>query len=163
LIGVISTFPLLLHSFPLVFLLPTCQYIGMVCVYCGNETRVVNSRLQKRNNQVWRRRQCEACKAVFTTHEAIDASSTLLVDSRGSQAPFLADRLFIDIFETIKHRNDSYGAARELSSTVIQKLLKQPEKPLFSTGTISKTTAEVLKRFDKRAYLRYLSDHPSLQ
>jgi transcriptional repressor NrdR len=135
----------------------------MVCIYCSKETRVTNSRLQKRSNQVWRRRQCEACKAVFTTHEAIDASNALLVDSSGSQAPFMADVLFIDIFEAVRHRSDRYSAARELTATIMQKLLKLPEKPVFTPKKISKTTAEVLKRFDKRAYLRYSADHPSLQ
>jgi transcriptional regulator NrdR family protein len=135
----------------------------MVCVYCGNETKVTNSRLQKRNNQVWRRRQCEACKAVFTTHEAIDLTSTLLVGSRGSTKPFLPDLLFTDVLLALQDRKDVYLAAREIVSTVIQNLLKHPDKPLFNSHTVSKTTAEVLKRFDKRAHLRYVAEHPSLQ
>jgi transcriptional repressor NrdR len=135
----------------------------MVCVYCGNETRVTNSRLQKRNNQVWRRRQCEACKAVFTTHEIVDLSNALLVDSGVSTSPFLPDRLFSDVLAALKDYKHRYIAAREITSTVIQKLLKRPQNALFSASDISKTTAEVLKRFDKRAYLRYVADHPSLQ
>jgi transcriptional regulator NrdR family protein len=132
----------------------------MVCVYCGNETKVTNSRLQKRNNQVWRRRECLVCHAVFTTHEVLDYSTTLLIDDNGVSKPFLADLLYSDILETIKHGNDAYTTARELTSTVISKLLKNEE---ITPKTISKTTAEVLKRFDRRAYLRYLADHPSLQ
>jgi transcriptional repressor NrdR len=150
-------------GFPLDFLIPLCQHIDMVCAYCGHETRVTNSRLQKRNNQVWRRRQCEACKAVFTTHEAIDLSSALLVGSGASTSPFLPDLLFTDTLLALQDRKDAHIAAREISSTVIQKLLKMPEKPQFSSKTISKTTAEVLKRFDKRAYLRYVAEHSSLQ
>jgi transcriptional repressor NrdR len=135
----------------------------MVCTYCGKETRVTNSRLQKRSNQVWRRRQCEACRAVFTTHEAIDMSQSLLVDSNGSQSPFLSDMLFADLLQALSHRKDNFIAARELTSTITQKLLKLPDKPFFNTKTISKTSADVLKRFDKRAWLRYSADHPSLQ
>jgi transcriptional repressor NrdR len=135
----------------------------MVCVYCGHETKVTNSRLQKRSNQVWRRRQCEACKAVFTTHEAVDLSQTLLVGSSGSQHPFLPDRLYSDLLETLQDRKDKYIAAREVTSTIIQKLQKNTNGPLFSTKLISKTAAEILKRFDKRAYLRYIAEHPSLQ
>jgi transcriptional repressor NrdR len=135
----------------------------MVCVYCGHETKVTNSRLQKRSNQIWRRRQCEACKAVFTTHEAIDLSQTLLVGSGGSQHPFLPDRLYSDLLEALQDRKDRYIAAREVTSTIIQKLQKNTNGPLFSTKLISKAAAEILKRFDKRAYLRYIADHPSLQ
>jgi transcriptional repressor NrdR len=135
----------------------------MVCVYCGYETKVTNSRLQKRSNQVWRRRQCEACKAVFTTHEAIDLSQTLLVGSGASGHPFLPDRLYSDLLEALQDRKDRYIAAREVTSTIIQKLQKNTNGPLFSTKLISKTAAEILKRFDKRAYLRYTAEHPSLQ
>jgi transcriptional repressor NrdR len=135
----------------------------MVCTYCGNETHVTNSRLQKRNNQVWRRRQCLRCNAVFTTHEAIDLSQALLVDSGASRQPFLADRLFTDVLAALKDRQDRYVAAREIASTVIQKLLKNAHNASLSPKSVSKATAEVLKRFDKRAYLRYVADHPSLQ
>jgi transcriptional repressor NrdR len=159
-LGALST---AFRGFPLDFLTPECQYVDMVCIYCGHETSVTNSRLQKRNNQVWRRRQCEACKAIFTTHEAIDLTSALLVDSRGSAQPFLPDLLFTDVLLALKDRKDTYLAAREVTSTIIQKLLKNPQKPLFLPRTISKTTAEVLKKFDKRAHLRYVSEHPSLQ
>jgi transcriptional repressor NrdR len=156
-------FPLLQRTFPLAFILALCQYVDMVCVYCGNETKVTNSRLQKRSNQVWRRRQCEVCKAIFTTHEAVDLSNALMVEFKGSTRPFMADRLFTDVLAALKDRNDRYVAAREITSTVIKDLLKNEQRPTFNSVTISKTTAGVLKRFDKRAYLRYLADHPSLQ
>jgi transcriptional repressor NrdR len=150
-------------SFPLDIFLAVCQYIDMVCAYCGNETKVTNSRLQKRNNQVWRRRQCLRCSAVFTTHEAIDLSQALSVDSGASTRPFLADRLFSDILAALKDHNDRYVAAREVTSTVTKNLLKNRQLPSFGPKTISKATAEVLKRFDKRAYLRFVADHESLQ
>jgi transcriptional regulator NrdR family protein len=135
----------------------------MVCIYCGNETRVTNSRLQKRNNQVWRRRQCQTCQAVFTTHEIVDLTQALLVDYGASTRPFLADLLFTDILAALKDHSSRYTAAREITSTVIQKLLKKPQNASFSPSDISKATAEILKRFDKRAYLRYVADHSSLQ
>jgi transcriptional repressor NrdR len=135
----------------------------MVCVYCGSETRVTNSRLQKRNNQVWRRRHCEACGAIFTTHESVDLSQTFLVDSRASPSPFLPDLLYTELLLAMQDRKDAYVAAREVTSTVVQKLLKHPDKPLFKPTLISKTTSDVLKRFDKRSYLRYTAEHPSLQ
>jgi len=135
----------------------------MVCAYCGHETKVTNSRLQKRNNQVWRRRQCEACKAVFTTHEAIDLTQALMVDSKGSTGPFLPDLLFSDVLLALQDRKDAFVAAREIVSTTVQNLLKLSDKPFFTPKQISDTTAKVLKRFDRRAYLRYVAEHPSLQ
>lgn len=135
----------------------------MICVYCGNKTKVTNSRLQKRSNQVWRRRQCVACGSVFTTHESVDLTQALIVDSGASTKPFLPDLLFTDILLAVQDRKDCYVAAREITHTVIQKFLKSPQKASLSPVFISKTTAEVLKRFDKRAWLRFVSEHPSLQ
>lgn len=135
----------------------------MVCVYCEAKTQVRNSRLQKRNNQIWRRRQCEACKAIFTTHEAVDLRTTLMVDSGDSPRPFLPDRLFTEVLLALQDRKDCYTAAREVTNTVIKGLMKLPNKPLFSPTQISRGAADVLKRLDRRAWLRYVAEHPSVQ
>jgi transcriptional repressor NrdR len=135
----------------------------MVCVYCGHETRVANSRLQKRNNQIWRRRVCVTCKAVFTTHEATDLSRSLLVDSRGSTGPFLPDMLYTEVLLALQDRKDCYMAAREVTNTVIKKLLALPSNPLFIPSDISREAGAVIGRLDRQAHLRYVSEHPSLQ
>ncbi|HEX5394887.1 MAG TPA: hypothetical protein VFW52_00835 [Candidatus Saccharimonadales bacterium] len=134
----------------------------MVCLYCGGETHVTNSRRQKRSNQIWRRRQCKACRAVFTTLEAIDTPTTLIVDSGGVSEPFLPDKLYAALLTALQDRRDSYVAAREVTNTVVAQLLKLPQKPLFRTDQISLASAKVLENFDKQAYLRYVAEHPSL-
>jgi transcriptional repressor NrdR len=135
----------------------------MVCIYCGGETKVTNSRLQKRSNQVWRRRECLVCQSVFTTHESIELESALSVETNGQNGPFLPDLLLKELMLALQDRKDVYTASREVLATIVNKLLALPQKPLFKPTDISKTTAEVLKRFDKRAYLRYVAEHPSLQ
>jgi transcriptional repressor NrdR len=135
----------------------------MVCLYCGSETSVTNSRWQKRNNQIWRRRQCKACRAIFTTHEAIDLSNTLMVDSRGSAGPFLADMLFSDLLEAMQDRSDRYTAAREAAATTIKHLVALPNKPVYRPDQITAAAGAVLSRLDRRAWLRYVAEHPSLQ
>lgn len=135
----------------------------MVCTYCGSKTHVTNSRLQKRSNQVWRRRQCRACRAVFTTLEAVDLPTTLLVASGGSTAPFLPDRLYTEVLLALQDRKDCYVAAREVTNTVIRELLKLPDRPVFNPRQITEVAAKVLKRFDRRALIRYIAEHESLQ
>ena len=135
----------------------------MVCVYCGHETMVTNSRRQKRNNQVWRRRKCAVCKAVFTTHEAVDLPSALLVQSGTSTKPFLPDLLFTEVLLALQDRTNCYVDAREVTNTVIKQLLKLPESPLFTPQQISQAASKVLGRLDKRAQLRFVAEHPSLQ
>lgn len=95
--------------------------------------------------------------------EAIDTPSALIVDSEGSSGPFLPDKLYSELLKALQDRHDNYIAAREVTNTIIIELLKLPGKPLFSPGQISAIAAQVLKNFDKQAYLRYLAEHPSLQ
>jgi transcriptional repressor NrdR len=135
----------------------------MVCIYCGGETKVTNSRRQKRNNQVWRRRQCLACQSVFTTHESVELESALSVNKGGRLRPFLPDLLLQDLMLSLRDRQDAYTASREVMGTIVRRLLSLPQKPVFTAPDISKEAATVLKRFDKQAHLRYLADHPSLQ
>jgi len=135
----------------------------MVCIYCGKDTKVTNSRLQKRSNHVWRRRQCKACMAVFTTLEALDLPTSISIDSKGRSEPFLPDRLYTELLLAMQDRKDCYVAAREVTNTVIKELLKLAERPLLQPRQVSETAAKVLKRFDGRAYLRYVAEHPSLQ
>ncbi len=131
----------------------------MVCIYCHNDTSVENSRLQKRSNQVWRRRACKACRAVFTTHESIDYSSALLVLNNGSNQPFISDRLFASILTCMPHREDRFITAREATYTVISKLICQQTAASVSTDVIIETTTTVLKALDKKAYLHYTANH----
>lgn len=135
----------------------------MICLYCGSDTKVGNSRLQRRSNQVWRRRICKRCKAVFTTHEAIDLSSTLIVVVGGVPKPFVTDILYTDVLMSMSHRNNAYLDAREATSTIIKRLLELPGKPLFLPQQISMICADVLKKLDRRAHLRFVAEHPSLQ
>jgi transcriptional repressor NrdR len=135
----------------------------MVCIYCGGDTKVTNSRLQRRNNQVWRRRECLACQSVFTTHEAVELESTLSVEQNGQLKPFMPDLLLKELITALSHRKDVYTASREVLGTIVRQLLTLPQKPRYNRQDISMAAAKVLKRFDRQAYLRYVADHPSLQ
>jgi transcriptional regulator NrdR family protein len=71
--------------------------------------------------------------------------------------------LFTEVLLALQDRKDCYLAAREVTSTVIKQLLKLPNKPRIEPKQISEATAKVLKRLDKRAWMRYAAEHPSLQ
>ena len=89
--------------------------------------------------------------------------SALLVRSGASTRPFLPDLLYTEVLLALQDREDAYVAAREVTNTVIKQLLKLPERPLFTPIQISKAAAKVLGRLDKRARLRFVAEHPSLQ
>lgn len=74
----------------------------------------------------------------------------------------MPDKLFTEILLAVADRKDCYEAAREVTATIMQNLLKDAQTPLFSPQTISQEAAQVLKRLDKQAWMRYSAEHPSL-
>jgi transcriptional repressor NrdR len=134
----------------------------MVCVYCGSATKVINSRKQRRGNGIWRRRECLACGAVFTSHELADLSESLRVAATVNHkrlAPFSRDRLFIDIYESCRHRETAVGDAASLAQTIIDELLAVTKDGIVERATIVTTASKVLKRFDKPAATFYAAYH----
>lgn len=136
----------------------------MVCVYCGGKLGVSNSRPQKRSNQVWRRRQCKECLATFTSHEVIDLASALLVQASPTTAPapFHREKLFTEVLLALQDKKNPYETASEITKSIVANLLKLPEKPVIKPSQITSETAKVLRRFDRRGFLRYQAEHPSL-
>jgi transcriptional repressor NrdR len=134
----------------------------MVCVFCAGETQVTNSRHQKRNNNVWRRRHCLVCDSIFTTIEAPDYSSVFRINVNGDFKPFLTDLLYTEVLLALSDRKQAYMDAREVTNTIIKSLVALPASPLFIPSDISKVTAAVLQRFDRRAWHRYAAEHPSV-
>jgi transcriptional repressor NrdR len=133
----------------------------MVCIYCGGETKVTNSRSQKRANATWRRRECLDCGAVVTTLEKIDLETAVSVLAERHSEPFSRDKLLISIFESCKHRKDAHKVAPGLTDTVLKQL-----EPLISGGALDveqiiTTTSTILERFDEVAAVYYRAYHKS--
>ncbi len=134
----------------------------MVCIYCGKNTHVTNSRLQKQTNKVWRRRQCLSCQAIFSTLEQNVYENTLAVQDRKSHImPFQRDKLFLSIYDACKHRPTALIDASALTETVISNLLKnqQPNHGLVQKVTIAENVINTLKHFDNAAYVHYSAYH----
>jgi transcriptional regulator NrdR family protein len=131
----------------------------MVCIYCGNKTKVTNSRPQVRLGQTWRRRECTRCHAVFTSVEQVALTDVLRAKKRsGTLEHFERDKLFLSIYRSVDHLPESIGLARELTDTVLGKLFrKKPMSPIIDTFEISRLTAQTLKAFNAASSVRYLS------
>jgi len=132
----------------------------MVCIYCEGPTRVSNSRPQKRLQQVWRRRQCGRCGAVFTTNEATDLSGSWVVRSaQGRPEPFSRDTLLVSVLRAVGHREQPVPDAGALTATIISKLLRATRSAEISPTQIASTTLETLQRFDDVAAVQYRAYH----
>lgn len=148
-------------AFPLAFSKALCQYIVMVCIYCDSPTSVTNSRLQRRLNQVWRRRICTSCRNTFTTHEKADLANAIAIrQSDGRLTPFSRDRLFVSIYESCKHRAKPILDADGITQTVIARLRTELSEGTLDRGTIVAVTHPILERFDKAAATIYAAYHP---
>lgn len=132
----------------------------MVCVYCCGHTKINNSRLQKKVNKTWRRRQCLNCGAVFSSVETPVHYKNWQVKNIGDELkPFLEDRLFLSIYESLKHRENAVIDARELTNTIISKLGPYMSNGLISSSAITNTAQVCLNRFDKVASTHYQAFH----
>lgn len=135
----------------------------MVCIYCGHQTDVYNSRPKAKNPAVWRRRRCQVCVAQFTTTELPDYSTAILVraSDRIHLEPFSRDMLLVSILKSVDYRNDALQCATELTATIIGRLLgtKKAMDGVLSTKDIAEVAQQTLKRFDPPAGSAYKAFH----
>ncbi|HVC36748.1 MAG TPA: hypothetical protein VNE40_04905 [Candidatus Dormibacteraeota bacterium] len=132
----------------------------MVCIYCGLRTAVVNSRHQKRQNQIWRRRKCLSCGAIFTSHESANYNALLQVKATNGQLQaFSRDKLFLSLYNSLQHRPEALDEAAGLSDTVIGRIARSAEEPIINVTTISHVVCVALLRFDRIAANHYQAFH----
>ena len=132
----------------------------MVCIYCNAPTDVINSRLQRRINNTWRRRKCRSCSGTFTTHETADLSSAIAVRySARKLQPFNRDRLFLSVYESSKHRPTAIADADGLVRTITTLILQQQAEGVISRDEIIVIAGAVLERFDKTTAAVYNAFH----
>jgi transcriptional regulator NrdR family protein len=132
----------------------------MVCIYCGSETNVTNSRHQKRLNHVWRRRKCQVCNAIFSTTEAADAVSALRVRSSRALEPFLRDNLLMSVYDSLRHRKSAITDATSLTATIVSNMYDLADNGVIEREAIITVTSAVLERFDKVAATHYKAFYP---
>ncbi|HVV25439.1 MAG TPA: hypothetical protein VHC21_00170 [Candidatus Saccharimonadales bacterium] len=132
----------------------------MVCIQCGGETAVVNSRHQKRLNQVWRRRSCKNCGSVFTTQESAAYGGAWAVQSRsGALSPFSRDKLLLSLHRSLQHRKTAVHDASALADTIIKRLLGIVTEGKLESQQIKQAAQVALNRFDKAASVHYAAFH----
>jgi transcriptional repressor NrdR len=126
------------------------------CLYCSNETKVVNSRLQKRQNTTWRRRQCQNCKAIFTTHEQVDLDSSMsVVKYNGEFEPFNGQKLRISIYDCLKHRKSVTSDSESIYDTIISKIINTIDGPSIKINDLQSIVTNTLKNFDSASAVHY--------
>ncbi len=137
----------------------------MVCIYCGSKTEVTNSRSKARITSVWRRRQCKACVAQFSTSELPDFDTSLAVKTNdGKLKPLNRDKLFLSLYQALGHRPDALKSATELTFTILGLLLRthKPVDGTIEASMLAKTALNVLKRYDALSAHTYKAYHKAV-
>lgn len=132
----------------------------MVCTYCSSESDVINSRLQKRTNSVWRRRKCKDCLRLFTTIEQVDYEKSWVVQyADESLRPFQREQLFLSMYRSLQHRPDAIQDAISLSSTATGRIQQVYQHGIITSTAVATICLEILQRFDRAAAISYQAFH----
>lgn len=133
----------------------------MVCLYCGGETQVVNSRPQQKLKQVWRRRKCVVCGSIFTTSERIDLTKSLLIRKSNQKLEgFTREKLLLSIYTSLGHRKNAVSDSIAITETIVSRLLKSINQPIVDVETLIKLSHDVLRHFDTAASVHYNAYYP---
>lgn len=130
----------------------------MICIKCGcQNTRVTNSRHNKKSASTWRRRQCKDCSYTYTTYEEPALDQIKVISGRDSTS-FSHAKLLISLAGCFEHTPVSRGEKAEaLARTIETKLINDGNQT--SSQTISETSYTALKHFDRLASVQYAAKH----
>ncbi|HEX6416779.1 MAG TPA: hypothetical protein VFZ62_04620 [Candidatus Saccharimonadales bacterium] len=132
----------------------------MFCVNCFNPaTAVSNSRPNKKQPLIWRRRRCSHCGTTFTTYERPSLSDNKPVHRPdGTSDVFNLGKLIVSISRAFTHTPSEAGKNSLWLAQTIEDTLSTQYKTI-SVEDIEVVTHQTLKRFDELAAVQYAAQH----
>ncbi len=130
----------------------------MRCPFCNaDDDKVIDSRATDGSRGIRRRRECLSCKRRYTTYERPEERVRLSVIKRdGTRSPY--DRR--KVFESIRQA----AFKRRITAERLEQAVDEVEEFITATfdkevpsHAIGEKVAEVLRRVDKVAYVRFAS------
>ncbi|MBA3758288.1 hypothetical protein H0X10_01485 [Candidatus Saccharibacteria bacterium] len=100
------------------------------------------------------------CDTIFTSTEAVDLSGSVTVRHNKALQPFQRDKLFMTVYDSLKHRKTALEDATALTDTIISNLYPLMPAAMLLRSDIIVVSIGVLKRFDKAAASYYQTFHP---
>ena len=133
----------------------------MRCPQCEHpKSDVIETRASGDGNR--RRRQCQACKHRFTTHERIDRRLPLVIKKNGTREPFERDKILAGLRIACRKRQISAQHIDEAAARVEQAVVATAGSkiPAAEVGRIVLTE---LQSLDLVGYLRFASVYQEIQ
>ncbi|MBU1920294.1 transcriptional regulator NrdR [bacterium] len=129
----------------------------MKCPFCGNdEDKVIDSRPARDGKAIRRRRECTACSRRYTTYEAPETNSSLVVKSDGSREPFDRSKVLRGITIACNKRPVSADQIVQITSA-IESAVQSEENREITTRQIGSWIMKELLAVDEVAYVRFAS------
>lgn len=128
----------------------------MKCPKCKEpETRVIDSRVIEDGFSIRRRRECSKCGYRFTTYEKLELD-IMIVKKDGRREPYSREKLLSGIHKACHKRPISENNIKEFIHELELDLIQRGDKEI-PASYIGEKVMEVLKRWDKVAYIRFAS------
>jgi transcriptional repressor NrdR len=135
----------------------------MHCPFCTNtDTRVIDSRLLGEGDQVRRRRECQSCKARFTTYETAELSLPRIIKSDGRRETFVDDKLRSGILKALEKRPVPMERVEDAINQVKRKVRESGEREIHSQR-LGELVMDALRNLDQVAYVRFASVYRSFE
>ena len=135
----------------------------MHCPFCDHsDTRVIDSRLLGDGDQIRRRRECQSCKARFTTYETAELSLPRIVKSDGRRETFSDDKLRTGILKALEKRPVAMERIESSINHVKRRIRESGEREI-ETGKIGEMVMDALRGLDQVAYVRFASVYRSFE
>ncbi len=129
----------------------------MKCPFCGKlNTRVVDSRPDKMDSQVRRRRECQDCSRRFTTHEKFIRVPIIIVKKDGRREDFIRGKVLSGIKKACEKRAISTKLIEETVDT-IERELRETNELEIPSKLVGEKIIGALKSIDDVAYVRFAS------
>ena len=135
----------------------------MHCPFCDHsETRVIDSRLLGDGDQIRRRRECQSCKARFTTYETAELSLPRIVKSDGRRETFSDEKLRTGILKALEKRPVPMERIESSINHVKRRIRESGEREI-QAGKIGEMVMDALRGLDQVAYVRFASVYRSFE
>ena len=129
----------------------------MHCPFCqAQDTKVIDSRLVGDGTQIRRRRECELCKARFTTFETADLALPRIIKSDGERQPFNGTKLKAGMLRALEKRPLSSEEVDAVFGNVLTQIRQLGEREIPSR-MLGEIVMKSLKSVDQVAYVRFAS------
>nr|MBI4156592.1 transcriptional repressor NrdR [Candidatus Woesearchaeota archaeon] len=125
----------------------------MKCIYCNQDTRVIDSRYNE--SVIRRRRECLKCKQRFTTYERASLDLNI-IKKDGRRELFNREKLKVGFIKACEKRPVSLEKIND-AVDYIEKSLRKLGKKEVKSKFIGDKVMQKLKSLDNIAYIRFAS------